>query len=188
MLKEYVLGFWVKKPYETISYPDCSAGERKIIKSFSTMLNKDYTPKIICIDNIEMHVELSRHIALVEALKECFSDSQIFATTHSHRISRNFGQKKQLYDLRLISNPNIKAGRLELIDELVDCVSKLKSLTIEKQDIDSEIKIGKKLIEKCYDEKLSDKDVMTDTEEFFKRVVSLHMCDINEGMKIENKI
>ena len=39
-MRDYVVGFMIQKPDEKISHKECSAGERKIIKSFSTLLNK----------------------------------------------------------------------------------------------------------------------------------------------------
>ena len=78
MMEQYVLAFSVKKPDETISHTNCSAGERKIIKCFSTLLNKEYKPQIILVDNVEMHVDTGRHLELVRAMKRCFPDSQIF--------------------------------------------------------------------------------------------------------------
>ena len=145
IVNKYVLGFWIKKPDETISHRECSAGERKIIKSFSTLLNKEYMPSIVCIDNAEMHVESGRHLNLIASMKKCFPDSQIFATTHSYQISRNFGNKKQLYDMRLLKSSKIvkeEPWRLYIIDEIKDNISKLSSITKDKN-------LANKYIEEC---------------------------------------
>jgi len=177
LLQKYVLGFWVKKPHEKISHTECSDGERKIIKSFSTLLNMEYTPKIICIDNITMHVELGRHIVLIDAIKKCFKGSQIFATTHSYRMSRNFGSKNQMYDLRLVTNPDIEEWRLQLIDELEDAISKLKSFIIHPDLVNVEINRGEELLTKCRSG-YSNFSLREDSEVFIKRVVHLHIIDM----------
>jgi len=107
LLDQYVLSLWIKKPHETITDRQCSDGERKIIKNFTTLLNKDRIPSIILIDNVEMHVEIDRHMNLVDCIMECFPDSQIVFTTHSEKIIRE-------YDLdRLISLRNKKISRDE---------------------------------------------------------------------------
>jgi len=74
-----------------------SAGERKIAKSFSDLLNLMYTlanpgsgeeslvhwPRLLLIDNVEMHAYFDRHVKLINTLKKVFHQQQIFATTHS---------------------------------------------------------------------------------------------------------
>ncbi len=85
-LDQFVLGIKIEKPFETITERQCSDGEKKIIKNFTTLLNKDCIPSIILIDNIEMHVEIDRHLALLECVRACFPDSQIVYTTHSEKI------------------------------------------------------------------------------------------------------
>ncbi len=84
-----------------------SAGERKITKSFSDLLNMMYSleypepgepsmlhwPRLLLIDNIEMHAYFDRHVRLLNCMKRVFSHQQIFATTHSgvliERAQRN---------------------------------------------------------------------------------------------------
>lgn len=131
LLKKYVLDFIVFKPNETIHHKECSDGEKKIIKSFSTILNLEYTPQIILIDNVEMHVERSRHIILVETLRKCFPDSQIFSTTHSYNISKSLEKNTGIYDMRLIKTDDIvkrEPWRLKILDEIDDCIIKLKTI------------------------------------------------------------
>lgn len=180
LLSQYVLGFWVKKPHEKISHTECSAGERKVIKSFSTLLNMEYTPKVICIDNITMHVELGRHIALIEAIKSCFPDSQIFATTHSYRMSRNFGSKDQMYDLRLVNDKDIGAQKLQVLDEIEDSISKLKSFTSYPEAVKIEIERGLELISDLKNGN-TDKYLKNEVEHFLKTVVHLHVTDMYNG-------
>jgi energy-coupling factor transporter ATP-binding protein EcfA2 len=86
MLDKYVLGLKISKPGETISDRQCSDGEKKIVKNFTTLLNLEFIPSIILIDNVEMHVEIDRHIPLIEAIEKCFPDSQVVFTTHSEKI------------------------------------------------------------------------------------------------------
>lgn len=94
---DYCTDFTVLKRGDLIHYKSMSAGEQKIAKSFSQLLNLVYDlehpepgdpllegwPRLLLIDNIEMHVYYDRHIAMVECMKKCFSQHQIFATTHS---------------------------------------------------------------------------------------------------------
>lgn len=180
ILDGYVLGFWIKKPDETISHKECSAGERKIIKSFSTLLNKEFMPSVVCIDNAEMHVEAGRHINLIESMKRCFPDSQIFASTHSYQISRNFGNKSQLYDMRLLKATKIvkeEAWRLYIIDEIKDSVSKFNSITKNKGAITKCIDNSNKLIEKIL--VCEDKDaIIEESCAILKNNLELYVNDI----------
>jgi len=177
LMQQYVLGFWVKKPHEKISHTECSAGERKIIKSFSTLLNMEYTPKIICVDNVTMHVELGRHIALIESIKKCFSNSQIFATTHSYRMSRNFGAKNQMYDLRLVNNPDLTSFQLQVGDEIEEALSKLKSFSTNTETVKELIKVGERIAHQCLGNDM-EVDMRQEVEGFLKRVVHLHVGDM----------
>lgn len=179
IMQKYVVGFMIQKPDEKISHKECSAGERKIIKSFSTLLNKAHNPSVVCIDNAEMHVESGRHINLIESMKKCFPSSQIFATTHSYQISRNFGERNQLYDLRLLkASPLIKEEpwRLYMVDELRDSISKLKSFTICK-DKDYLIAYGENLIGRCLTIK-TDVALDIDCENFLNKITGLFIEDI----------
>lgn len=81
----------------TTHFKRMSAGEKKIAKSFSDLLNLMYTlenpgaggiqmvgwPRLLLIDNVEMHAYYDRHIRMVDSLKSIFHHQQIFATTHS---------------------------------------------------------------------------------------------------------
>lgn len=78
-------------------FKSMSAGEKKICKSFSDLLNLMRTlehpisgensmpgwPRILLMDNIDLHVYYDRHITMVEKMKEVFHKQQIFSTTHS---------------------------------------------------------------------------------------------------------
>ena len=180
ILNEYVLGFLIKKPNEIISHNECSAGERKIIKCFSTLLDKEYTPQIILVDNITMHVESGRHINLVQSMKGCFPKSQIFGTTHSYQISRNFSQKNELYDLRLIKASDLiveQPWRLYLADEVKDCLSKLKAMNFCKELVGEEIIFGEKLLTQLLEDKMNEEKLKDDLEKFFGKTNHLFIQD-----------
>lgn len=137
-IEDYILGFWVQKDQEKIYYTECSAGERKVLKSISTLLNMDFVPRIILIDNIEMHVEPNRHVALMEGLKRCFPHSQFFTTTHSKELTRYLKRDQGLFDLRLIHASKLiqeEPFRLTLLDEIFELQSKVLSLSnIDEND------------------------------------------------------
>jgi len=136
MLEKYVLGFTVKKPYETIFHRECSNGEKKVVKSFSTLLNLEISPRIILIDDIAMHVALGRHMALIESMQSCYPESQLFSTTHSYRMMKNLKRRSEIYDLRTIhADPVIKSEpwRLRIMDEIDDALYKLEGLDSDKK-------------------------------------------------------
>jgi len=179
ILSKYVLGFWIHKPDEIISHKECSAGERKIIKSFSTLLNKEYMPSIVCIDNAEMHVESGRHINLMESMKKCFPASQIFASTHSYQISRNFGDRTQLYDLRLLKASDLvkkEPWRLYIIDEIKDGLSKLKSIPVRSKEINDEITMGSLLVTQILDQ--NNDNLIKQAKKFLQKVSVLYTEDL----------
>lgn len=180
ILKKYVLGFWINKPDEIISHKECSAGERKIIKSFSTLLNKECMPSVVCIDNAEMHVESGRHINLIESMKKCFPTSQIFTSTHSYQISKNFGNKKQLYDLRLLKASDIikkEPWRLYLADEIKEGMTKIKSVTINKEWANRYLEDGNALVKKCLED-INDDRIVNQAEDFLKKVAFIYISDL----------
>ena len=93
----YCTDFVITKKDHRIHFKRMSAGERKICKSFSDLLNllRDLShpdpgdikmegwPRLLLLDNVEMHVYYDRHVTLIECLKRVFKQQQIFATTHS---------------------------------------------------------------------------------------------------------
>lgn len=114
--REYCTDFVIHKRGHLIHYKRMSAGERKICKSFSSLLNMMHDlerpddgeiampgwPRLLLIDNVEMHVYYDRHVQLVESLKEVFSRQQIFATTHSgilvqRHLAKENDQENELY-------------------------------------------------------------------------------------------
>lgn len=121
--KEYCTDFIISKKNIKVHYKRMSAGERKISKSFSEILNliddltRSYSgesklnhwPRLLLIDNVEMHVYWDRHITFVNCLKNVFIKHQIFSTTHSGVLVSRFlkgenDQKSELYvDLEKIN-------------------------------------------------------------------------------------
>ena len=175
--KEFVFGFWVKKPNETIHHTECSDGERKIMKSFSSLLTLDYIPSIILIDNVEMHVESGRHLPLIKAMKRCFYDSQIITTTHSYHISRNFSQKNQVYDLRLLNCSEIyrrEPWRLQVFDEIKDSLIKLETLP-NTEELQSD---GRGLIKQLNYSIEDVNEYRRDVKQFMFEVVSCFVEDL----------
>ena len=181
IMDEYVFSFKIHKPNETILNKDCSAGERKIIKSFSTLLNKEYNPSIILVDNVAMHVESGRHLNLINSMKRCFPDSQLFATTHSYNISKNFSHRSQLYDLRFITATGKMKDdkwRFFLIDEIKDSLLKVKSMSeLPSKDIMVLEGQGENLIELCrnHDDVVKVKE---DVKSFTSEISKLFIDDI----------
>lgn len=102
--EDYCTDFIIIKKDHRIHYKRMSAGEKKISKSFSELLNLTYDlahpdpgepimdgwPPILLLDNIEMHIYYDRHIDMVACMKSNFPDQQIFATTHSGVLIQNF--------------------------------------------------------------------------------------------------
>jgi predicted ATP-binding protein involved in virulence len=175
--KEFVFGFFVKKPNETIHYTECSDGEKKIMKSFSSLLNLEYIPSIILIDNVEMHVESGRHLPLIRAMKKCFNNSQIITTTHSYHISRNFSDKHQVYDLRLLNCSTIyrrEPWRLQVFDELKDALIKLETFD-DTADLQKD---GRELLRQLNHEIPDISDFRVDVKQFMCEVVCRFVEDV----------
>jgi len=180
LLKNYVLDFLVKKKYETIHAKECSDGEKKIIKSFSTMLNLEYTPPIILIDNFEMHVHRFRHMVLLESLRKCYPTSQIFSTTHSHSISKVLGENAGVYDMRLLrENSTVKKEpwRLKIVDEIDDCIIKLKSTESDPKLLTE----AKSIQKKCYAPIKDLQKFKLEVTRFLGKVSELFVRDICYG-------
>lgn len=100
----YCTDVTIEKKGHKIHFKRMSAGERKICKSFSEILNAMRAlehpsrgeppmlgwPKLLLIDNIVMHVYYDRHVQMIECLKQVFDKQQIFATTHSGVLIQRF--------------------------------------------------------------------------------------------------
>ena len=128
-MKDFVLGFDVCKPSGKISHRQCSAGERKIAKCFSTILNKPSVPRIILIDNVTDHVDNSRHLPVIQALEDCFPDSQVVATCHSVPVQRNLPDRSKVIDLRFLYAGGLveqQPWRMRFMDEVSDLLEKME--------------------------------------------------------------
>ena len=121
--RDYATDVIINKGDFKIHFKRMSAGERKICKSFSEILNLMNNlenpapheeampgwPRLLLIDNIVMHVYYDRHVTMVDCLKNIFSEQQIFATTHSGILITRFledkhDQENELYiDLEKIN-------------------------------------------------------------------------------------
>lgn len=179
IMENYVFDFTVKKPFEFISHKECSNGEKKVIKSFSTLLNLEMQPRIILIDDIAMHVALNRHIPLIEAMKKCYPDSQIFSTAHSSRISQNLKDISQIYDLRLVHSDEIfkkEPWRLLMIDTLDDALYKLQGLDSKKSR--SLYELGKKIKAQLSLEIKDLRSYQQNVSKFLKEVSDLYVIGI----------
>lgn len=149
LVQEYVGGFKVNKPRETITNRQCSAGEKKIAKCFSTILNKEVQPSIILIDNVTDHVEVGRHLPVVSNIERCFPNSQVIVTCHSVPVQRNLPNRERLIDLRLLhTSDTVKSEpfRLRFYDEVLDALEKANTIDdpIQKDELISQ---GQELVE-----------------------------------------
>jgi predicted ATP-dependent endonuclease of OLD family len=114
MMDKYVLELKIIKPNEIITDRECSKGEKKVLKNFTTLLNKDDIPSLILIDDVEMHVELDRHLILINCIEQCFPGSQTIFTTHSPKIIYGFDTER-LQDLTVKSSLSNLSWRKKMI-------------------------------------------------------------------------
>jgi len=98
---EVAVGFWLTKPTGKIHCRKCSAGERKLAKAFTQVVNleAERRPEIVLIDNLELHVHYKRHLNMVEEVKDLFKGMQIIATTHSVTIIEKYEPKQDVIDI-----------------------------------------------------------------------------------------
>lgn len=116
--KGYCLDYTLEKKGHLVHFKRMSAGEKKITKSFSDLFNLIHDlenpvnsdlkmkgwPRLLLIDNVEMHVYYDRHVRLIECLKRVFNKQQIFATTHSGVLVERFLSKKNDTETELMIN------------------------------------------------------------------------------------
>jgi hypothetical protein len=136
VMQDYVLEFEIQKEHEKISHRQCSAGEKKVIKTFSTILNKEIDPQIILIDNAVMHIEGERHVSVLRSIEKCFAGKQIILTCHSEPIKRSFSNDSKVIDLRQLSSESVDSfGKMKIIDELKELSDKIYSCkdSVQKQ-------------------------------------------------------
>lgn len=96
-----VTGFFLKKPTGTIYCRKCSAGEQKLAKAFSSILNLEDSrrPLIVLVDEIEKHVYSKRHLTMIKLCKKLFDGMQLIATTHSTPVIETYEPKDHLINV-----------------------------------------------------------------------------------------
>jgi len=140
-----------------------------------------------------MHVEEGRHINLIDSMRRSFPDSQIFAAAHSYQISRNYRDKKYLYDLRIVKASDVvraEPWRLMISDEIRDAISKLRSanpISINGRningskadpnliDIEHIARRGEYLLRACIENKLIE---ITEMREFIHKANHFYIANI----------
>lgn len=131
---EYVLGFTIQKPKETIRHKMCSSGERKIAKCFSTILNAPVEPSIIAVDNVLMHIEVGRHLSVMSSLLRCFPKSQLIVACHSVPVTKCLPDREMLFDMRWLELPGVmwrEPWRLRLLDDVQESLERLSSISMK---------------------------------------------------------
>ena len=132
--EEYVLGFTMRKPNEVIRQKMCSAGEKKIAKCFSTILNAPIDPSIVLVDNVLMHIEVGRHLSVMESLTRCFPNTQLVVACHSVPVSKSLPHRERLFDMRSVSVPGLvwrEPWRMRLLDDVGEALERLSSIPRE---------------------------------------------------------
>lgn len=132
--ENYVLGFLVKKPKEIIRHKMCSAGEKKIAKCFSTILNATVQPSIIIVDNVLMHIEVGRHLSVMNSLSMCFPNSQLVVACHSTPVSKCFPQRESLLDMRWTEINGLvwrEPWRLRMLDDIYEALERISNIKSE---------------------------------------------------------
>lgn len=101
---DYVIGFKMEKPGGNVHCRKGSAGERKIMKALTQIVNMEdeRQPDIVLIDNIEMHIHYKRHLRAIEHLKKLFQGKQIISTTHSLQVINEYQPKEHIIDIEKI--------------------------------------------------------------------------------------
>jgi len=106
--KKYCTDIVFTKGSNETHFSQMSAGEKKICKSFSDILNLMYSlshpepgdksmkdwPRLLMMDNVVMHVYFERHIDMINSLRQVFKNQQIFATTHSGILIPRFQREE----------------------------------------------------------------------------------------------
>ncbi len=97
-------GFYLHKPQGKVKYERLSAGEKKVAKSLSQIINlpEERLPQIVLVDNLEMHVYYKRHLKMFETVKEMFKGMQIISTSHSTVVVEQYEPKSDLIDVEQI--------------------------------------------------------------------------------------
>jgi predicted ATPase len=99
-----VTGFFIKKSGGRVHSRRASAGEKKIAKTLSQVVNlePDRMPHIVLVDNLELHVHPKRHLRMFDEVKSLFDGRQVISTTHSTVVIEKYEPKEQLIDVEVI--------------------------------------------------------------------------------------
>jgi len=188
--ENFVLGFKIVKDRETITHRQCSSGEKKIIKCFSTILNKQIQPSIILIDNAVMHVEVGRHLAVIDALEKCFPSSQLVVSCHSIPVQRYMRDRRRLFDMRFLTAPKIvidEPWRMRFYDEVAEAVVKIRNASHQDQAAKNKAAAeGERLLSVLAGEKRSDgEDLGKSCTAFLASVPQLMLWDFQRTPPVE---
>lgn len=98
---EYVIGFDMLKPLGRVHSRRGSAGERKIAKALSQVVNLEEVrrPSIVLVDNVEIHVAYTRHLRMIDEMKELFGGMQIVSTTHSPILIEQYQPQEDMVNI-----------------------------------------------------------------------------------------
>jgi len=107
-----VVGFWMHKPGGRVYSRKASAGEKKIAKSLSQVLNLEESrqPTIVLVDNLEMHAHHRRHLKMFDVVKELFKGKQVIATTHSTVVIEQYQPREHIVDVEQEITKEIEDG------------------------------------------------------------------------------
>jgi hypothetical protein len=178
--EEYVLQFTIRKPKEIIRQNMCSAGEKKIAKCFSTVLNARIEPSIILVDNVLMHIEVGRHLSVMNCLQRCFPNSQLVVACHSVSVSKSLPNREGLFDMRWLEIPGTmwrEPWRLRLLDDVNECLERLTASCDQNQEKSSFISEGASIVRKLETEHDANK-IMLDSVQWLSRFPSFIVSDL----------
>jgi len=110
-----VVGFWMHKPGGRVHSRKASAGEKKIAKSLSQVLNLEDSrqPSIVLVDNLEMHAHHRRHLRMFDVVKELFKGKQVISTTHSTVVIEQYQPREHIVDVEQAIKKEIKDAGTE---------------------------------------------------------------------------
>lgn len=101
---DIVTGFFMNKDGDRVKSSRASAGEKKIAKTLSQIVNLEEArqPSIVLIDNLEMHVHYKRHLRMADEIKDLFKGKQIIGTTHSPVLINEYSPKEDMFDIEVL--------------------------------------------------------------------------------------
>jgi energy-coupling factor transporter ATP-binding protein EcfA2 len=99
-----VTGFFLYKGGLRFHSRKASAGEKKIAKTLSQVVNLEPSrmPHIVLVDNLEMHAHHKRHLRVFDEFKSLFGGVQVVATTHSTIVIEQYQPREHLIDVEAV--------------------------------------------------------------------------------------